>query len=200
VILIIFIFLLTVYSRPNRYSGYVPQIVYRIGETFGQQSHKLLIDPCVRHAENLILSLRSGDDFEVERPSKEDIESVNEHVKQGDPVYQHPMMPGYDGFVPRVQATIGQRYAVAATEGLANFQRQTKMFAVKRNCPKLPETSETKPYQFPLSAVRPDCVMSTENEVRRSALPVFQEMPYTKYTPPHFMNCQNPEKYFKKGE
>lgn len=40
----------------------------------------------------------------------------------GDPVYRHPIIPGYEGFVPRKNAKFGQRFSVAATEGLADFE------------------------------------------------------------------------------
>lgn len=34
----------------------------------------------------------------------------------------------------------------------------------------------------------------------KSLLPTAPELTYSKHTPPHFMNDNNPEKYFKSGE
>lgn len=108
------------------YRGYCPQFIYRVGDTYGNVTHKLLVDPCVAHAERLVLSDRSRDDWAVERPTLCEIDLVRaagggQH-ETGDPIYRHPMMPGYEGFVPRINGRFGQRYSIAATEGLAEFE------------------------------------------------------------------------------
>lgn len=43
------------------------------------------------------------------------------------------MIPGYEGFVPRINGTYGQRFSVAATEGLAKFQMDGLRNRRKRN-------------------------------------------------------------------
>ncbi|KYN29688.1 hypothetical protein ALC57_00951 [Trachymyrmex cornetzi] len=58
------------------------------------------------------------------RPSKSDIDVVNTRFKRTDSLFVHPMLPGYEGFVPGSNIRFGQRYAVHATEGLADFERQ----------------------------------------------------------------------------
>lgn len=47
------------------YTGFCPQYKYRIGDTYGSTTHKLLLDPTVSHAEKLIISDRSRDDYDV---------------------------------------------------------------------------------------------------------------------------------------
>lgn len=47
--------------------------------------------------------------------------------------------------------------------------------------------------------VRPDYEGITKN-TPKILLPPAPELTYSKYTPPHFMNDNNPEKYFKSGE
>lgn len=47
------------------YTGYCPQYKYRVGDTYGSLTHKVLIDPCTHHAEKLILSNRITDDYHV---------------------------------------------------------------------------------------------------------------------------------------
>lgn len=47
------------------YGGYCPQFIYRVGDTYGSLTHKVLIDPCVHHAERLVLSNRLTDDYHV---------------------------------------------------------------------------------------------------------------------------------------
>lgn len=105
------------------YTGHIPQYSYRVGDTFGTTTHKLLIDPCISHAENLVLSDNRADNYDVYRPSKRDIELVKEREKQGDVVFKHPIIPGYDGLVPKIQGRFGQTFTVNATEGIANFER-----------------------------------------------------------------------------
>ncbi|XP_011883545.1 PREDICTED: UPF0605 protein CG18335-like [Vollenhovia emeryi] len=106
-----------------RYSGYCPQFRFSCGETYAKATHKLLLDPTINHASTLVLANRA-DDYEAWRPFKSDINVVNTRFKRIDPLFVHPMVPGYEGFVPGTYAGLGQRYAVRATEGLADFERQ----------------------------------------------------------------------------
>ncbi|CAH1989132.1 unnamed protein product [Acanthoscelides obtectus] len=113
-------------SSPNPhfipgYTGFCPQYKYRLGDTFGTTTHKVLLDPTVHHAEKLVLSDRSGDDFQTFRPATKEIDIVNE--RHGDTIYRHPMVPGYEGFVPKEHGKFGQRYTVQATEALADFEK-----------------------------------------------------------------------------
>lgn len=43
------------------------------------------------------------------------------------------MIPGYEGYLPRINGTHGQRFSVAATEGLAKFQMDSLQNRRKRN-------------------------------------------------------------------
>ncbi|KYQ60422.1 hypothetical protein ALC60_00830 [Trachymyrmex zeteki] len=104
------------------YSGYCPQYRFNCGETYAKATHKLLLDPTINHAKILILADRAVTD--CERPSKSDIDTVNTRFKRTDSLFVHPMLPGYEGFVPGSNIRLGQRYAVHATEGLADFERQ----------------------------------------------------------------------------
>lgn len=82
------------------YTGHCPQYKYREGATYGSQTHKLLLDPTVQHAEYLVLSDRTANDYQVvRRPAQKDIDVVESRFQHGDPVYKHPMLPGYEGYV-----------------------------------------------------------------------------------------------------
>lgn len=50
---------------PHSYAGFCPQYKYRMGDTYGTTTHKLLLDPTVNHAEKLVLSDRTADDYQV---------------------------------------------------------------------------------------------------------------------------------------
>lgn len=118
----------------DSYTGHCPQYKYRISDTFGSQTHKLLIDPCAGHSEKIILSDRTVDDYHIERPTLQEIDIVKNHEREtGDPIYKYPTVPGYEGFVPRINGTYGQRFSVAATEGLAKFQIDCLKDRRKRN-------------------------------------------------------------------
>lgn len=56
-----------------------------------------------------------------------EIDLVRERATTGDPVFKHPMVPSYEGFVPRLRGKFGNRYSVSATEGLADFERQQQI-------------------------------------------------------------------------
>ncbi|XP_014482831.1 PREDICTED: UPF0605 protein CG18335-like [Dinoponera quadriceps] len=103
------------------YSGYCPQFQFRCGETFAKTTHKLLLDPAVNHADALILSSRAVG--EVTRPPQRDVDMVNARSKRTDSIFVHPMLPGYEGFIPRLDTRCGQRFAVHTTEQVAEFER-----------------------------------------------------------------------------
>lgn len=90
------------------YTGHCPQYKYREGASYGSQTHKLLLDPTVGHSEYLVLSDRTVGDYDVTRPAQRDIDVVEARFKYGDPVYQHPMLPGYEGFVPKEKSSLGK--------------------------------------------------------------------------------------------
>ncbi|XP_022920071.1 CIMIP2 protein CG18335-like [Onthophagus taurus] len=202
-------------STPNPhlipgYTGFCPQYKFRIGSTYGSTTHKLLLDPTVSHAEKLVLSDRTLDDYQVERPAQRDIDIVNARFRQGDVCYKHPTIPGYEGFVPRLNGLFGQRYSVQATEGLSEFQQMQDRDKAALNQllrqgalqdgkwdPKNLEDREIVKSEFklPLLAVRPECA-----EILRN-LPV-EEPPLTppdQSASPYFMDNSDQNKYLKQG-
>ncbi|KAI4492147.1 hypothetical protein M0802_010044 [Mischocyttarus mexicanus] len=189
------------------YTGFSPQYRYRCGETYGSLTHKLLLDPNVNHSETLVLSNRATDDYQVSRPPKNDIDIVNSRFKRTDPIYVHPTIPGYEGFVPNLNANCGQRYTVLATEGLAEFERQQiqnkealnqleTVIALQSGRGE-PRNSKDRlliesQFKLPMITVRPDCVGVMRN------LPVDEqyEVPRDHAPSPYFMDNANPKKYF----
>ncbi|XP_012223841.2 CIMIP2 protein CG18335 [Linepithema humile] len=155
------------------YTGYCPQYRFRCGETYGKATHKLLLDPTVNHTDTLILSNRSSDDCKLWRPKKKDIDIVNARFKRTGSIFAHPMLPGYEGFIPRLNAGIGQRYTVLATEGLAiEFERQLRHNAALNRLRKMIDlqSGQAEPrnleerllmksqVNLPLHTIRPECV------------------------------------------
>ncbi|KAB0802592.1 hypothetical protein PPYR_04778 [Photinus pyralis] len=202
-------------STPNPhfipgYTGFCPQYKYRIGDSYGTTTHKLLLDPTVSHAEKLILSDRTVDDYQVLRPPQRDIDIVNARSLQGDPIYKHPTIPGYEGFVPRINGMMGQRYTVQATEALSQFQQMQNKDAaalhqlIKQGLiqddkwnPRSLQDRElaTSEFKLPLLQVRPECAGIVRN------LPVEEPplKPPDHSSSPYFMDNSDPDKYLVKG-
>lgn len=167
----------------------------------------MLIDPTVNHAETIILSNRIVDDYEVQRPPKSDIDTVNARYKRTDPLYKHPLTPSYEGFIPKLKARTGQRYTVLATEGLAEFERQQLKNKAKLNELKKTiaiQSGQGEPrnledrllieseFKLPMLSVRPDCV----GVMRNLFLDEQHEAPRDHAPSPYFMDNANPKKFF----
>ncbi|XP_058464596.1 UPF0605 protein CG18335-like isoform X2 [Malaya genurostris] len=198
------------------YTGYCPQLMYRIGNTYSSLSHKLLLDPTVSHSEKLILSDRSTDDYHVHRPTLKEIDATgtivprHEDMDSRDVTYQKSLMPGYEGFIPKTQNKFGRRYAVVTSEGLNEFERdcqQTRAQIKKlrhRTAQPISSISEfsygdrmkflKNDYRFPLEATRPDA-LGVSKEVPVENLPPLPELPYSRHSPPHFMENSSKEKF-----
>ncbi|XP_066997275.1 CIMIP2 protein CG18335 [Anabrus simplex] len=192
------------------YTGYCPQYLYRVGDTYGSLTHKLLLDPTITRSENLVLSDRTMDDYQVLRPPHKDLDIVKARFREGDPLYQHPMMAGYEGFIPRANKVLGQTFSVAAAEGLSEFFKsqmkyrhaakqlqRTSQLQDGRYCPKSLEDKQLIKSQFrlPLLDVRPEQVAVTRDmPVTEPAL----QPPRQGYSP-YFSDCDDPEKYLKGG-
>ncbi|KAJ8967146.1 hypothetical protein NQ314_003061 [Rhamnusium bicolor] len=86
------------------YTGFCPQYKYRLGDTYGTTTHKVLLDPTVHHAEKIVLSDRRRDDYQAYRPPLRDIDIVND--RHGDTIYKHPMVPGYEGELRKMVYTV----------------------------------------------------------------------------------------------
>ncbi|XP_055631965.1 UPF0605 protein CG18335-like [Toxorhynchites rutilus septentrionalis] len=202
------------------YTGYCPQFIYRVGNTYSSLSHKLLIDPTVAHAEKLVLSDRSTDEYQICRPSQKEIDAtgviIPKHEDEDirDTIYRKPLMPGYEGYIPRTQSKFGRRYAVVTSEGLDEFERdrlQTRAQMKKlrhRTAQPISTISDyslgdrmkfhKSDYRFPLEATRPEAA-GMVRKVPIENLPPLPSLPYTHHDPPHFMEIGNCEKYFKLG-
>ncbi|CAB3221691.1 unnamed protein product [Arctia plantaginis] len=191
------------------YTGHCPEYKYRIGDTYGSTTHKILLDPAVQHSERLVLSDRTADDFQIFRPPQTDIDVVNARFRNGDPVYKHPMIPGYEGFLPRLNAHFGQRYTVAATEALSDFQRvQINQRAARNQLERVVDLqagkgkpwdlvdrfSATAEFKLPLVTVRPECA----GILRDVPMDEPKLSPATHSVSPYFMENADPDKFIKK--
>ncbi|XP_055375434.1 protein FAM166B-like [Condylostylus longicornis] len=105
------------------YTGFCPQYKFRIGETYGNLTHKLLLDTSTTHSENIIITTDETYKYLKERPTLQEINLVKEHENSDDPLYKYSQIPGYCGFIPFSNNKIGARYSIITTEGIAEFEK-----------------------------------------------------------------------------
>ncbi|XP_037813393.1 UPF0605 protein GA14893 isoform X1 [Lucilia sericata] len=192
------------------YTGHCPQFRFREGKTYGKLSHKLLIDPCTKHAPELIVTPPTQPTL-MDYPTEKEINILRERIYYVDPVYQHPIIPGYDGFIPNMSSKTGKRFMAAATAGIAEHEALAKLLRCERNLLKHRDILESGKgrfdaklrermipstvYRSPLIPVktRGQAIQVDKREIKG------EKEPYTKFTVPHFMENDNKEKYIVNG-
>lgn len=110
-----------------RYTGHCPQFRFREGKTYGKLTHKLLVDPCTKHAPELIVTA-PNQPFLEDYPTEKEVRRVQQREELVDAAYKYPMLPGYDGFVPNLFTKIGKRYLAAATAGVAEHENLMELY------------------------------------------------------------------------
>jgi len=131
-------------TRPNKaadlpgYIGYIPQLKYKCGHTYGFETDKLTR----RYTMNEKLHPMQLPDPRIREPYLP--------VANGDRKLTSRMVPGYSGDVPGLKFLYGQRYKEATEEAVSDFFRRTNNYndkseALKRNtrsCPVLKQRSD----------------------------------------------------------
>ncbi|XP_014216845.1 UPF0605 protein CG18335-like [Copidosoma floridanum] len=191
------------------YTGYVPRNRYVYGKTYGDLTHETLLDPAVDHADELILVDRETT-HETVKPTKADLQIVRSRSERTDPIYAHPMLSGYTGFVPQMGDERDKPFEIQAIQGIADFERQQLKKKASREL--LRKTIELQSgvrhpnnveerlllrskFKLPLIMVRPERVGFLKSQ------PVNEryEKPKDYNASPYFMDNLNPEKYFING-
>lgn len=99
-----------------------------MGKTYGRQTHTLLIDPCSNHAPELILAPINAKPDIKDYPTPNELKILHDRSEFVDSVYQHPIIPGYAGFVPNMFKQTGKRYVAAATAGVAQHETLMQLY------------------------------------------------------------------------
>ncbi|XP_013104479.2 UPF0605 protein GA14893-like [Stomoxys calcitrans] len=193
------------------YTGHCPQLQFREGKTYAKLTNKILMDPCVNHASELVLS-KPGDPIPIQIPFESEVKALKNRSLLIDSTYQHPIIPGYDGFVPNLRNQVGKRYIAAASTGLAQHEALAErmrcerrflqhrdllesgkgLFEAKLRERMMPMTQ----YNAPLVPVRSRAQaikMEECHEIKK------EKLPYSKFTAPHFMENDDEEKYITNG-
>jgi len=112
---------------PPGYAAYVPQNIFRCGDTFGRATQKILLDDKVAKSKNTVLSnivpprlSRSDRGFEHTRNV--------EHLKKtwGDAKYVDPMVPGYAGHIPMRDEFHGADFTKCSANSRHMFEKMTE--------------------------------------------------------------------------
>lgn len=99
-----------------------------MGKTYGRQTHKLLIDPCTNHAPELIVAPIHAVPELKDFPTQNELKILHDRQEFTDTVYNHPIIPGYMGFVPNLFTQTGKRYVAAAAAGVAEHETLMQLY------------------------------------------------------------------------
>lgn len=115
------------------YRGYCPQIKYRVGKTYGTDTHELAQGCLHVHATESVT------------PAQVEITTLRNQLPKstGDNRYTDEMVPGYTGYIPRIPFKFGGTYKndcdVCIDEHMTNYQNQEfKMRDLKQQVDTVP--------------------------------------------------------------
>uniref|UniRef100_A0A1A9W9F8 Ciliary microtubule inner protein 2A-C-like domain-containing protein n=1 Tax=Glossina brevipalpis TaxID=37001 RepID=A0A1A9W9F8_9MUSC len=192
------------------YTGHCPEYRYREGKTYGKLTHKLLIDPCTKHAPELIVTTPMQP-LLFDYPTEKEIKTLENREKFVDAIYKHPLKPGYGGYIPKMGCKLGKRYMSAATAGIAEHEALLGLVRCVQRSLKhgsLLEGGEgvfepkLKERMMPMTAYRGPLIPVTPRArgVKIETCRIKEEkIPYSKFTVPHFMEEDNEEKFVVNG-
>ncbi|TMW49145.1 hypothetical protein DOY81_005777 [Sarcophaga bullata] len=192
------------------YTGHCPQYRFRAGKTYGKLTHKLLLDPCTKHAVELIVTPPTQPAL-MDYPTAKEVNTLKKRATFIDPVYQYPIIPNYDGFVPNILSKTGKRFMAAATAGVAQHEDLMEILRCEKRFLQHHDLLESGRGRFD-AKLRERMIPRTT--YRSPLIPVTQrgqaikmekckgdsaKVNYSKFTVPHFMENDDEEKYIMKG-
>ncbi|KAH8316169.1 hypothetical protein KR067_001204 [Drosophila pandora] len=193
------------------YTGHCARDRSRVGRTYGRQTHKLLIDPCIYHAPELIVApihvTRGLKDYPTERELK--VLKTREDLV--DSVYRHPILPGYAGFVPNIRSQVGKRYVAAASAGVANHETLMELYRCENRTLRHRDLLESGKGLFdrkinerllPQAKYRAPLLPVTgvsKGLADQCCPPKTEKLTYSKFTSPHFLDDEDPDKFIING-
>ncbi|XP_076454599.1 ciliary microtubule inner protein 2B-like [Babylonia areolata] len=131
------------YHTPG-YGGFCPQFKYRIGETFGKTTNKLLGEESVASSGRLVLAQIFPDQDQAGRAeaTRTVLLQSRDH-SWGDQKLVETMVPGYTGFIPRSQHFFGYRYANVCRNSVSDFEFDQRKHQAKQQEMRLIETAQS---------------------------------------------------------
>ncbi|XP_016947263.1 UPF0605 protein CG18335 [Drosophila biarmipes] len=193
------------------YMGHCAQNRDRVGRTYGRQTHKLLIDPCIYHAPELIVASIHAKHGLKDYPTEHELKILRTREGLVDSVYRHPILPGYAGFVPNKVSQIGKRYVAAASAGVARHETLMELYRCEKRTLRHRDLLESGnglfdrkinerllPQTYYRSPLIPVTGVSKGIKVE-SCPPRSEKLCYSKFTSPHFLEDEDADKFIING-
>ncbi|KAK9498699.1 hypothetical protein O3M35_003275 [Rhynocoris fuscipes] len=197
------------------YTGHCPEMAQRFGSSYSALSHKILLDPLVRHSHKLVLSDTEVADYMINegkegRKSKDKSECDRKDFGYQDK-YEFPIPPGYKGHLPGTFDTLGDSKTVKAEETIPKLKEQVhREKQVQREIEKIRDIRYGKrkvkdmddkmllkdEFSLPLIEVRPEFCSILRN-VFKDEQP--RPIPNTTKRLPYFMEALEDGKSFIAG-
>ncbi|XP_060751335.1 ciliary microtubule inner protein 2B [Tachysurus vachellii] len=171
------------------YAGYCPQLKYHMGKPYSQLTAHLLTSPEISHSPRLVLSSGLSPSAERDTGAREEI------WRRGTRQCKTPqrMIPGYTGFIPRIQNYFSKTYAETCREAISEFDSDQKVRIRPATADKLPAVERAFPDIKPRKLNTPLVAISKE------AIP-YKSLDYWRpLDSPYSMDDSNPHKYFISG-
>lgn len=100
-------------SQVPGYRGYIPQIKYRIGQTYGMDTHNISKDFDFKRSHTVIGTFT---------PEVDSVDPSRLPKSTGSNKYTERMVPGYTGYVPRMPFKFGNTYKVKCDGCIDEFK------------------------------------------------------------------------------
>ncbi|XP_064079721.1 sperm-associated microtubule inner protein 5-like [Macrobrachium nipponense] len=109
------------------YSGYIPGLMFRYGQTFGKAAEESIALYLKQQAERRVREeVKRSRSLPRLKPKRSDAQVIedfyNKYGLDGRSNPDYPPLPGYTGYIPKVKPTdlgIGKTFSAAARSGLA---------------------------------------------------------------------------------
>ncbi|XP_034108947.1 CIMIP2 protein GA14893 [Drosophila sulfurigaster albostrigata] len=193
------------------YTGHCAQNRDRVGKSYGIQTHKLLIDPCINHAPELIVTPIDAKPDLKDYPTQSELKTLRDREEFVDSVYRHPIIPGYAGFVPNMFTQTGKRYVAAATAGVAQHEDLMQRYRCDRRTLRHRDLLESGNGLFehqlnerllPGTTYRAPLIPVTGRSKgikQEKCPPTTEKLKYSKFTTPHFLDDDDKDKFIING-
>ncbi|XP_022229633.2 UPF0605 protein GA14893 [Drosophila obscura] len=193
------------------YTGHCTQNRDRVGKTYGKQTHKLLIDPCIYHAPELIVLPIDAKHGLKDYPTEHELKVLRRREELVDAVYRHPILPGYAGFVPNMASQTGKRYVAAASAGVAQHETLMELYRCENRTLRHRDLLESGKGLFerklnerllPQARYRSPLIPVTgrsKGVKPGECPPKVEKLCYSKFTSPHFLEDDDDDKFIING-
>lgn len=104
------------------YQGYIPQLKYRVSDTYGTATHNIAQD---------IPYFRSSTMGPGELQNCEEV--TGPPLPEGHGNFASPLVPGYTGYIPRLNFKFGCTYGRDATNSIRNFLERKNEYEAQQN-------------------------------------------------------------------